>query len=88
MRVRHLDAEGVADDVQEQAEVAAGDASMGDGVGGQFGDEERGRVQRQPPGAECSVARRRARRAPRGVADRRTSRSRRAAPGESGRWSS
>lgn len=52
VRVRHLDAEGVADDVQEQAEVATGDASVGDGVGGQLGDEERGRVQRHSPGAE------------------------------------
>ncbi|MDQ0832823.1 hypothetical protein QF032_004667 [Streptomyces achromogenes] len=81
-RVRDLDAEGVADDVQEQAEVTAGEASVDDGVGGRLGDEERGRVQRQPPDAELLGGEQPGRPAPRGVEDRRTSKSRRATPGD------
>jgi hypothetical protein len=39
-RVRDLDTEGVAGQVERQAEVAAADPAVGDGVGGQLGHEE------------------------------------------------
>ena len=50
--VGDLDAEDVADDVEGEPEVAAGDAAVVRRVVGQFGDEVACRVQRQAPGAE------------------------------------
>jgi hypothetical protein len=51
-RVRDLDAEGVADHVEQEPEVPSGDAAVGRGVVGQFGHDEPRRVQRQSPGAQ------------------------------------
>lgn len=51
-RVGDLDAEGVTDDVEQQPEVPAGDAAMGDGVGRQLPDDELRRMRRQPPRAQ------------------------------------
>lgn len=50
--VGDLNAEDVADDVEGEPEVAAGDAAVVRRIVGQFGDEVACRVQGQPPGAE------------------------------------
>lgn len=50
--VRHLDAEGVGDDVEEQAEVPAGGSAVCRRVGRQLRDDLPRRVQRQSPGAQ------------------------------------
>ena len=50
--VGHLDAQGVADDVQGELEVPAEDAAVCGRVGREFGDELACRVQREFPGAE------------------------------------
>lgn len=50
--VRHLDAEGPGDDVEEQAEVAAGGSAVCRRVGRQLRDDLPCRVQRQSPGAQ------------------------------------
>lgn len=68
-RVGDLDAEDVADDVQGEPEIPAGDPSVVRRVVGQLGDEEACRVRGQPQERSCSVASRRARRAPRGVGE-------------------
>jgi hypothetical protein len=47
--VGHLDAEGVADGVEEQAEVAARDAGVPDRVRRQLGHDQRRRDQRHAP---------------------------------------
>lgn len=51
-RVGDLDTEGVPDDVQQHPEVPAGDAAVGDGVGGQLGDDVLRREQWKSPGAQ------------------------------------
>lgn len=50
--VGDFDAEGVADDVQREPEVPAGDAAVGDRVGRQLGDDVDRRFPRESPGAE------------------------------------
>lgn len=50
--VGDLYAERVADDVEREAEVAAGDAAVGRRVGREFRDDVPRRVQGQPPVAE------------------------------------
>lgn len=51
-RVGDLDAEDVADDVQGEPEIPAGDPSVVRRVVGQLGDEEACRVRGQPPGTQ------------------------------------
>ncbi|KFG02106.1 hypothetical protein IQ62_03930 [Streptomyces scabiei] len=43
--VRHLDAEGVAPGVEDEAEVPAGESAVGGGVRGEFCDEVFGGVE-------------------------------------------
>lgn len=50
--VGDLDPEGVGDDVEREPEIAAGDAAVGDGVGGQLRNDLARTVPGQPPGAE------------------------------------
>jgi hypothetical protein len=50
--VGDFDAEGVADDVEGESEVPAGDTAVGGGVGGELGHDVLRRVQREAPGAE------------------------------------
>lgn len=50
--VGDLDAEDVADDVEREPEIAAGDAPVVRRVVGQFGDEEACGVQGQAPGTQ------------------------------------
>lgn len=50
--VGDLDAEGGRDDVEGEPEVPAGDATVGDGVGREFGHDVRRRVQGEAPRTE------------------------------------
>lgn len=50
--VGDLDAQGVADDVEHEPEVAARYAAVGGGVARELGHHEVRRVQWEPPGAE------------------------------------
>lgn len=71
-RVGHLDAEHPFEQGHPQLEVPPGDPAVGDGVPGEFGDEQRGVVGQfgavgMPQSCSVSRANRRPRRAPRGV---------------------
>ena len=73
-RVRHLDAEDVGGGVEGEAEAPAREAAVGGRVRGELGDDVCGarRPVGRPQVRSRSVARSRARRAPRGVGDSRT----------------
>jgi hypothetical protein len=70
--VGHLDAEGVSDDVERESEVPAGDTAVVTALAASSAAMCSAGAGGSSQVRSCSLARRRARRAPRGVGDRDT----------------